>query len=459
MSGMNGEHDNFEGQGDPLDAMLDANLRAVGAKVGTVPAPGEERIRAWRGEGAGAREGGLRLVGAEAEAEAAGGSLGAERAGTGVMRGRRSRWLAAGSALAACIAIGTVVFIQPWGNRVEASTIISSLRRGEFAGVNIRFDRVSSMGTTIDGEMRTRLKQPVSIEQLDKPGALHDESNFGAAYGKFTITADESVPGWAGSRIEAEGALSPGNGWMFIKASEQTVRALAQSEPRAAVLANMAGAGVLLNVGGINDAFFDGLNAIMCPTGQKSPAGASLDVAPGSVGFRAGMDKSPDGRSRLNLGVGARARSKGADANAPSREQLQRFATLARTVLSGKARQNELDQITGMLQNDFAQRATVKSLGGGTYLLTADLAEPGSPGGRPDATLRVSYEETGGVRWAEISNMRDATGTVRFEFVPDLAADPIDPGLLGYERLVETGKTNYLDLRMVMRLFMPQEGK
>ena len=71
----------------------------------------------------------------------------------------------------------------------------------------------------------------------------------------------------------------------------------------------------------------------------------------------------------------------------------------------------------------------------------------------------MSYQEDGGVRWAEICNMRDATGTVRFEFVSDPAADPIDPSLLGYERLVETGKTNYLDLRMVMRLLMPQAGK
>ena len=67
-------------------------------------------------------------------------------------------------------------------------------------------------------------------------------------------------------------------------------------------------------------------------------------------------------------------------------------------------------------------------------------------------TMLALVSLTAGVQWAEFSNMRDATGTVRFDF----DSDPIDPALLAYERLVETGKTNYLDLRMVMRMFMPQ---
>ena len=55
------------------------------------------------------------------------------------------------------------------------------------------------------------------------------------------------------------------------------------------------------------------------------------------------------------------------------------------------------------------------------------------------------------MQWAEIINMRDTTGTIRIEF----DAEEIDPALLQYDRLVETGKTNYLDLRQVMRFFMP----
>jgi hypothetical protein len=390
---------------DERDAMLHANLLAVGRRIGPVPSPSAERVRSWRVSGA-ADAPELRLADASAERPA---------------RAPRSRWLAAGSALAACIAIGAVVLIQPWGGAVQASTILDGLRGKMFGGVNLRFDHVSSRGTTVDGVMYVRLDKPVSIDTLDRPRALEGKDRFGAAYGKFTITTDGSVPGWAGGRIEAEGSLTHGNGWMFVRASDRTVAQIAAAEPRAFGIARMAGAGVLLNVGGVDDAFFDGLNAMMCPGGRAS-------------GSHAGGDGSPAG--------------------APSIEQMQRFASLARMVLSGKARQGELDQMRGMIQDDLGQKATVTRLDGGRHLLRTDLRDPGAHAAKdrtPDATLTVCYEESGGVQWAELSNMRDAAGTIHIDFV----SDSIDPALLNYERLVETGKTNYLDLRQIMRMFMP----
>jgi hypothetical protein len=429
-SGSAGEHR----EGGP-DAHLDANLRAIGARMGALPSPSEAQIRSWRGERA-ADAPALRL------SEAAGGDSTVR-----TLRPRRSRWLAAGSAIAACVAIGTAIFLQPWGSTVQASTIINGLRNKTFGGVNLRFDHVSSRGTTVDGMIRVRLDTPVSIETLDDAHALDGKDHFGAAYGKFTITTDDTVPGWAGGRIEAEGALTRGSGWMYLLASDKTVKQLAAAEPRAMGLASMAGTGVLLNIGGVDEPFFEGLHAMMCP---GECAGGPM----GKTGLHASVQTTPDGHGTVSVGMSARVPGEPGGRNAPSMEQMQRFASLARMLLSGKARQGELDQLKGMIQNDFAQQANVRKLSGGQYLLTADLPDPEAPAGAtsPGATLRVCYEEAAGVQWAEIVNMRDTTGTVRIEFFD---TDPIDPALLQYGRLVETGKTNYLDLRQVMRFFMP----
>ncbi len=430
------DHNNTSPHGP--DAALDANLRAIGSRIGPMPAPTAEQICSWRNERDGAHSPRAQLAGA-----ATGTAELADSSPYSISSHvpHRSRWLAAGSALAACIAIAAVVIWQP-GATVQASTIINGLRSKTFGGVNIRFDNVASRGTTVDGFMRIRLDQPVSIETLDDADALKDKDHFGAAYGKFTITTDNTVPGWADGHIQAEGALTRGSGWMHILASDKTVKQLAAAEPRAIGLASMASSGVLLNIGGVDEPFFEGLNAIMCPAG--CPSGTI-----NTPGLHASVKTNPDGHGTVSIGLGARAPG----AAAPSMEQMQRFASLARMLLSGKARQGELDQLKSMIQNDFAQQANVRKLPGGQFLLSADLPDPEAPTGDTTrgATLRVCYEEAAGVQWAEILNMRDTTGTIRIEF----DGDAIDPALLQYDRLVETGKTNYLDLRQVMRFLMP----
>lgn len=425
--------DNPNTNANSPDAALDANLRAVGSRVGSMPAPMAEQIRSWRGEQTSSPS--LRLADSAGAASSA-------TIDSHVLQPRRSRWLAAGSALAACIAVAAVVIWQP-GATVQASTIMNGLRNKTFGGVNIKFDHVASHGTAVDGFMRVRLDAPVSIDTLDDAHALDGKDHFGAAYGKFTITTDASVPGWADGRIEAEGALTRGSGWMYVQASDTTVKQLAAAEPRAMGLASMAGTGVLLNIGGVDEPFFEGLNAMMCP-------GACAGGAMGKSGLHASVNRTPDGHGTVTIGMAARTKN---GASASSMDQMQRFASLARTLLSGKARQGELDQLKGMIQNDFAQQANVRRLPGGQFLLTADLPDPEAAAGTntPGATLRVCYEEAAGVQWAEIVNMRDTTGTIRIEF----DADSINPALLQYDRLVETGKTNYLDLRQVMRFFMP----
>jgi hypothetical protein len=426
MSEMN-QHDIPPPRRDESDAMLDANLHALGARTGMVPAPSADELRAWRTNGAAAAPA-LRLAESEGAAPA--------RPPHSPHAWRRPRWVTMLTAAAACVAAAVGIFIQPWSSRVEASTIIKSLRAKDFGGMNIRFDHVSSAGTTIDGTIYLRLKRAISLDRLDEPGVLDPENpghegDLGAAYATFTVTTDDSVKGMSGARIDAEGALTPASGWMYLHTSDRTATQLSAASPIAAGLATMSQHGVIMNIGGLDDRFFDGLNAMMCPMAQ--------DEGP----IRAAVERDADGHGKVSVGMRLGVRE-----HAPSAEQIRRFTSLARTIISGKARKGELDQMRTMLQDDFAQTASVQNLGNGRYLLSAELSDPRAAGHA--ATLRSLYEESGGVQWAELSNMHGATGTIRFDF----AADPIDPALLSYDRLVQTGTTNYLDLRMVMRMFM-----
>ncbi len=397
------EHDN-PGRHDEADALFDANLRQFGSRIGPVPARSA-----------------LTLAGTDAAPTTK----------------RRPRWLAWGSAMAACIAAGVVIFSQPWGNSVQASTIISGLRTKEFGGVNILFDHVSSQGTTVDGVVRMRLKDPISIDRLDDPKAMESSARLGVAYGKFTLTSDGGPAGGAPSVIDAEGALTPGSGWMYVRASDAAARQLSEGNPMAGAMVEMAQHGMVLNVGGLDERFFEGLSAMVCPGSAQSG------------GLHTSVERTPDGHGKVSIGM-----QLGAPGN-PSAEQFRRLIGLARMVLSGKARQSELEQMRSTLQNDFSQKSAVQTLGAGRFLLTTALPGPpeAAPGGTGAAggTLRVLYEQSGGVRWAEMSNMPGATGTIRVEF----ESEPIDASLLAYERLVQTGTTNYLDLRVVMRMFMP----
>src|SRR5436190_3429583 len=96
---------------DELDATMDTNLHALGARTGPVPAPSAAQVQAWRSNAATAAPS-LKLTDA------------APAHSTHPPHShpmRRSRWLAAGSAIAACVAVAAAIFIQPWGSQVQAS--------------------------------------------------------------------------------------------------------------------------------------------------------------------------------------------------------------------------------------------------------------------------------------------------------------------------------------------------
>jgi hypothetical protein len=401
---------------DPSDAHIDAALRDLAAQVSI---PGEERAHA-------AAEAPAPIVLAEARP--------AHR--------RRSRWLAAGSALAACMAGGALLWTTSGRSEVRAAEILASLRQAQFQGLDIELDGLSAGGATIDGLIRLRLQRPVALEQLadDQDGRTLEDAGFGGVHARLHVTTGPSVEGWANADLNFECAFTPTLGWAYARASDASVDQLVHAYPQAQFFADMARHGLIVNTGPITpDMFTGGGNAVygfgIHPDAPDADAGGH-----GAVSIRAhvnGTDDPDDVHAGVQVSVSPRPGAAGPDEATMDR--------LARAVMTGRAGQRELDEIKNLLLGE-NQRATVENLGGGRYALTADLGEPGVAG--PDASVRVIYEQDAGVRSVEIRPLKDAAGVIRLT----MAADPLDAPSLDYQRLVQPGTTGYLDLQALRGL-------
>lgn len=483
---MNNDTDHFS-EPSAADRTLDHNLRAIGPTLGLASDPTQELVASFRTEAA-EHASVLRLAGSD-DPDAA------------MHRRRpRSRWLAVGSAMAACVAIGTVLFTMSSGSRVEASTILNDLRQRQISGIDLDLNGLGAEGAIIDGTLKLRLKNPVTVDQLDDDKAL-DAAGFGAMYAKLGVTTDATVQELPNARFGIEMAFSPDTGWIYLVGDESTAQRIIDAEPRAAFLANMAKSGLLVNIGALdedllrqiglsgdldaevnaaelNDAEHDArAQAQMTGAGirlrqqakisikgdlneltdeqiaQINETQEQLDRTTGAKkSDRLKVSVDSNGKRVVKVAVGAttdgkpqaQVQVKGATDDETSR--IRGMETIARTMLSGTARQGELDQLKTML-TQANTKATVRNLGRGEYELVADLRDEDSgPGQGASAQLSVRYIEGEGVQWAELSKIEGVAGTVRFAF----ASDPIDPTLLNSQRLVVAGQTNYFDLRAMM---------
>lgn len=428
------------------DRTIDENLRAAAPGLGLPPAPSAEQIASWRTP-----------VAMKIQEAGEGGAGGATH------RRPRFRWLAAGSAIAATLAVGTALFMLSAGNAVQASTIIQNLRQKQVRGMNIRIDRVSAEGVTVDGLVRIRSRNPIRVDQLAERDPFGPEE-FGALHGAVTFTTGAGFPDLPDASIRFETAFTDRGGWVFVQASDETADRIAEREPRAAFIAGMARSGVILNIGAITPEMLKSFAPPQPPEGALDDLSDdqvdSINQAQDNFGKATGvpMDKlvvshDDEGKRRVTVTLGARANGNGGSpiVRVDSADGL--LNSVAGRMLNGTARRGELEELTGYLAKA-NQDAKVKDLGGGKYLLVTELSDPlhpAAPGVKPEreATLTIAYEEQGGVQWAEVTNLREATGTIRIDFVDDA----IDASLLEYQRLVEPGRTGYLDLNMLKRFF------
>ncbi len=461
------------------DRTMDANLRAIGPSLGLPGGLSQERIAAFRAMGHSTP----RISRSDSDASDSPGR-----------RRPRSRWLAIGSAMAACVAIGTALFSMSSGSRVEASTILNDLRQRQVSGIDIDLMGLGAEGVTVNGMLRLRLQRPVTVDQLGD--ADMDGNGPGAVYAKLAVETDATVNELPNARFGMEMAFSPNVGWVYLIADDATADRIQQVEPRAAFISNMARSGLLVNIGAIDEdllaefgldgsALAEFEDARLQAHDQAQRTGVAIRVrqraeinvsgdlnnltdeqiqsineaqrALDRVSNRTPADRlvvetDAEGRRTVRLaaetqsGDASSVDSAGQRAESADDARMRGIENAVRSLLTGTARQGELDQIRNLLTQANGT-ATVRNLGRGEYELVADLRdETARPGEAGSAQLTVRYLEDQGVQWVELSRIDGATGSIRLAF----AGDPIAPELMNADRLITVGRTNYVDLRAML---------
>lgn len=165
-------------------------------------------------------------------------------------------------------------------------------------------------------------------------------------------------------------------------------------------------------------------------------------------------DAAVNKKWQLRLGANADSDSAGAAVSLDSNSAPSEFERLLDDIVSGKARGQEIQRLIQALQIS-PEAATLTQDGNGTYLLTATQIGAGLGVAEAERAmldkmvLRIAYREDSGLQWAELSNVGDAGGRIRFEHSPGA----IDPARLQKSSVIEPGKTWVLDAGKLGSMF------
>ena len=364
---------------DTSHDMLDANLRAISGRIDLPPDPAPDAVASWK---------------QPSPAKRAAGQFPLVRTHSpGVFRMSRSRFTLFGSAVAATVALGAFFFASTGGQKVQAATILKSLRARTVEGVRVNLQQIHCDEFAVNGELRVQFAAPATVEQLmDAPPDVE------VVYAALDLTHD-------GNALRIEGTLREHAAWIFARGEV----------PEAQLFAPGIRNGVIVDLGPEFVRMLSGpgcgdIDELDIPPEMLDPNGAhgNVEIVIKNDGDNpGGIAAIPDG--------------------------------LLKNLFSGKAGPDQLKEIETTL-NQADTTTSVQDLGSGQYLLTCT---PKAGGERLDGvgTTKLSYTEQRGVEWIEVTLVGEATGTVRIDF-PETR---IDGSLLDKARLIEQGKTTVID--------------
>lgn len=405
---------------DHADRLLDANLGRIGAAMhasGETPAGlNPELLAAFKQS---PRSG----VKRDSAASSFAGSQGVpthEPMNRARIRTTRARVAAGLSAIAAMVAIAAAVFTTGTpSSRVNAATILTSLRSRTISGVNMAFKDIRTPMASMNGMVKLRIDPPVELD------TLLDHGRDAGSDDRLTATADMDVivhePTIDGAAFRFRAALSNDRKWFFVQNTTSGSAQGDQTRPTFAMVHLLTRSGVLVD---FSDLSSDDLRLLapLSPSPDGEPDG-------GNIGDHSNM--------RVSVGLSASSSTPGRVRPIVGIEMSDRFQSLIRQVLTGVAGSEQMGEIQNII-HDAGREATVENLGNGRFLLTVSC--PAEDPRNDLATVRVTYAKDVGVESVEIVPRAPSTGSVVLTF----ANDPIDTQLLDPGRLT-TPQTFVID--------------
>lgn len=338
------------------DRQLDANLRLVGRSLDLPALPGARRQESWWSETRRPtaavpptdRRGVLRII----------------------------RYLTAGSAVAASVAIALFLWGSSRQTVVEAGTILRSFHQTFADGFRLTLTDVGAGGVRVSGNFSVRFNS----REGDSASGRTEAMGFNLA----VRSDDQADPDLQNLDLLVAGAFSTQRQWVYLRA-ERLPRKIPGMDAFSAALIPMLRSGILLRLDGLSEMLERPLAELF----------GRLD----------------DARTRLQIAGTPTAPSPSADVlNVPD---------LLEDVLHGRAGPERLEQLI-LLVEQAARQAVVSRVSKDVYRLTASDFTAQSNANHPDyellrrLVLNITYRRGAGVESAELLHAGAYGGTITF---------------------------------------------
>ncbi len=418
---------------EPADEAFDQSLRSFARHMEPPAEPTAEQRRAWT------------------------------RGQTPARRRRGLAWFGGGTAMAACIAIAAMLFINPSQPRVQAATIFASMNEALSRAFRLTLNKVpDGRDGALNGEIM------VAFDPLN--GGDESDSVFCEGWQRSVAAADEPPS------IDVKFAFAglPDEAWVYVRTAAIPDSLIADSALKR-LLVNWARGGVLIDLSGLRQT---AANAGAATNGQNG----SLKVIRKKDAMREVhklfRHDSSNGQLRLSIGMNTGAppatEAKGEHVGEPpifsfelkagdseaatttnaSRDAIDDVSRLAGRLLHGRAGTADVRHLLEILQQS-ATQVSVEAREPGVHVMVArDFRiedERLQKWLTPETTYSITYREGRGVESAVVENIGQTGGSIRFETI-DFA---FDPATHGRQRYASDGQTHVLDFAALLKAVEP----
>ncbi len=339
------------------------------------------------------------------------------------------RFVSFAAAAAVVLSVGSFIYFGPTTSRVEAATILTSLRTSLWDSLRIELRQIEADGVAVDGEMEIHFEQPVSMAGIFDGS---QDVSVRSGYGHLAILAgDDAEPDMLGLDMTIEGGFGADATWAFVD-----LRGLPEElheEPGAAFVLGMLQGGVLLQLDGL----LDGDDTDDAAPADDTPQPGSDD------GLVIDMRISTDDRDSAGASDESSLVVK-PNVTLSFDDGDEQLGELVETLLRGRASPEDLLALADRLED--SADITVLNMGDGAYVLRAENIEGDED--TADTIIEIGYAEGTGVEWLEVSNVEGTNGVVRVALSD---APPTDHVAIRDEML-ENGVRN-LDIAALLRSF------
>lgn len=376
-------------------------------------------------------------------------------------RRRGLAWFGGGTAMAACLAIGAMLFINPAQPRVQAAMIFASMNEALSRAFRLTLNQIpDGHDGALNGEIT------VAFDPLN--GGEESDSVFCEGWQRSDVVAGEPPP------IDVQFAFAglPDEAWVYVKTAAIPEALVADSALKR-LLVNWARGGVLIDLSGLRKASADAMAAANGRNGslkviRKKDALREVhklfghDPANGKLHLEIGMSAGSPPKEEENPPVAhppifsfslKTGESPDAEANASS-AAVKDVNLLAAKLLHGRAGAADVRHLLEILQQS-ATQVTVEAREPGVHVMIArDFRvedEWLQKWLTPQTTYSITYREGHGVESAMVENIGQTGGSIRFETI-DFA---YDPATHGRPRYAKDGQTHVLDFAALLKAVEP----